>query len=99
MTETADPTTLSVDERTASARGFFDLEPAGSTTGSDTFLPPPPPAYPTATMPATAIALAPAGVPQLPRLAPTQPRDFLDEKLRCACAGALRESVVAKLTC
>ncbi len=39
MTDTADPTTLSVDERAASARGFFDVDPVAA----DGFPPPPPP--------------------------------------------------------
>lgn len=62
MTDTADPSMLSSDERAASARGFFDLDPLPNDT-----LPPPLP-YPTATM---AAAAAPSSIPQLPRVNPS----------------------------
>jgi hypothetical protein len=73
MTETADPTTLSLDELNASVREFFDVEPISpSEPGSDAY-PPPSPAYATAAMPAVAVALPPAGIPQLPNIARSQP--------------------------
>ncbi|MET0911062.1 MAG: hypothetical protein ABWZ99_16470 [Ilumatobacteraceae bacterium] len=62
MTDTAQPSLLSADERSASARGFFDLE-----AGPSDVLPPPLP-YPTASM---ALTAAPEGIPQLPRVNPS----------------------------
>ena len=64
MTDTADTTTLSADERAASARGFFDVDPLAGGA-----FPPPPPAVPTLAVP---LVTAP-GIPQLPTIAPPAP--------------------------
>jgi hypothetical protein len=64
MTDTADTTTLSADERAASARGFFDVDPLAGGV-----FPPPPPAVPTLAVP---LVTAP-GIPQLPTIAPPAP--------------------------
>ncbi len=89
MTDTAVPPAPSVDERAAEARGFFDLEAAVAPS-----FPPPPPAFPTAAIPAQ---LSPVGLPQLPRnipampsYVPDKPVNFLSEALLAPPTAATR---------
>jgi hypothetical protein len=82
---------LSVDDRAAEARGFFDLEAAVAPS-----FPPPPPAFPTSAIPAH---LSPAGLPQLPRntpavpsFVPDTPVNFFPEALFPSPAAAARRT-------
>ena len=65
MSETADHLTRTIDERSLSARGFFDIEPAVPTP-----LPPPRLDAPTAVPPVSPPSV---GVPELPRNIPAVP--------------------------
>jgi hypothetical protein len=70
MTDTAHLATRTVDDRVASARGFFDTDSTfGTTAAVGTSLPPPRPEFATATIP---VAPVPS-IPQLPRVAPPKP--------------------------